>query len=515
MPTQTPEQKAAAFKAAGLTQEQQTNVQAGVQTPAPLLVTSSQSRSLYNDNVNKMNTAVSGLTPAQTESKPPDTNYFIQPGESTDAYNSRVADYRFQKNKTSTTTTKDATGTTTVTEPDGTTKTPKPIVQGENDKTGNTGLDPIVAKQYNDSLTALDQQVTDAHATLDEARATMQNDPAMTSAVDSIKAKYEKQIELMKEKNRMLLGSYKVNGIRNGMMQYANDMETNFMSEEQDKANQRVSDLVAQEQSMILKTQQAFKSGDIKAFNAAQAAYDKANSEKVSALNKLLTATNDQIKLVQAQTKIDAANAKQKISDDIRISTNLGKSVADALSTSGIKDEAQMDAYVEQMATENGVSNPDILKSAVLKAQQDTAKLQMTADKTAASLANTENSITNRDKRTAIAQQNANKKTTGNGSTKKPKSYQDGSYTYTDNDVSTYTNFLNQGGTSGDGKSFNARGSDQFVDPAAYVHALNDWVSNGGTPQGFVKKFPVTNVNPKSYSKLPEAIRPAKKKTAA
>lgn len=90
----------------------------------------------------------------------------------------------------------------------------------------------------------------------------------------------------------------------------------------------------------------------------------------------------------------------------------------------------------------------------------------------------------------------------------------DGSYKYTTEDVSTYANLLNQGGKGPNGTTYNARGTDTYVDPEAYIAVYKDWVSNGGTPKGFLKQFPVTNVNPESYSKLPAGLQPKTKATS-
>lgn len=366
------------------------------------------------------------------------------------------------------------------TNPPGTTSVTDP-------KTGKTyaGIDPVLAKQYNNSLTALDQQVASAKQTLDDAKATLANDPAAMAAIDAIAAKYDVLIQQMKDKNAILIGSQKVNSARSGALQYANEMNSNFMSNEMDRATQRVADLVTQEQTMILKTQQAYKDGDLKALNEATKAYDDANKEKLDAITKLLDETDKAVKTQQAQAKIDAASAKQQVSDDIRLSTSLATGIADAVMASGITDEKQIDDYIENMAEKSGIVNTDILKSAVTKAKQAAEKASLAA-------ANTKDIMS--------------KRKAGGAATAKAKGGgKDGAYTYTGDDVSTYTNILNQGGTV-DNIEYAARGKDSYVDPAAYMAIYNDWIKNGGTPAGFLKQFPVKNVNPDSRDKLPEGL---------
>lgn len=104
----------------------------------------------------------------------------------------------------------------------------------------------------------------------------------------------------------------------------------------------------------------------------------------------------------------------------------------------------------------------------------------------------------------------ANRGSSGGSSSTSKGGGTDGGYSFTGDDVASGTNLLNKGGTSPNGTKFGARGSDGYADPNAYLSVYNSWIQQGGTPTGFLKKFPVTNVNPSSYSKLPTAILPKK-----
>lgn len=483
-----------------------------------LLVTSGSSRTQYADNVGKMNTALTGISQSGTST----TGTGLPTGTTKSNSYSLDAKGNIISADGSSVATKDASGGYSsvsnslgqkLTGLDangnlifgGVTTTPTDTLGGDSKASTDTGLDPVVTKQYNDTITASDQVLQQRTADLEAAKATLANDPAAAAALDSIKHKYDVLIQAMRDKNKILIGSQTANAARNGSLQYANEMESNFMSEEMDHANERITNLVNQEQDLLLKTTLAYKTGDVKALGAAQAAYDKANASKLKAIGDLVKATNEHVKSVQAQQKIDAASSKQKITDDIRLSISLGKTIADSIKESGITDPAQIDQYIQSMAAGSNISNPDILKSAVVKAQQDQSKLDLSAT-------NTANVIKNRDAGTKIKQQNANKPKApsikGGGT--------DGGYKYTADDVASYTSLLNKGGTGPDGAVFAPRGSDSFVDPGAYVAALNDWVNNNGTPAGFAKKFPVKdNVNPDSYSSLPAAIQPKVKTTAS
>lgn len=353
------------------------------------------------------------------------------------------------------------------------------------------GLPPSIASLYKQSLATQDQNITNAQNALATAAATVQNDPAAAQAASAISAQYDVLINAMKEKNRQIIGGYTANAARSGGLQYANDMTENFMSEEMDKASQRISDLVAKEQSLILASNNAYKNNDVKAFNAAQTALEKATNDKTTALGKLLTATQNQVKAVQAQQKIDQTTAKNQLAADTTTATKIAAGMVTALKAAGITDPAAIQQYVQEMATKNGITNPDILAGALATAQQTQAK-------TDASLANTASTI---------AKRNA----TGSSSSTVKGGGTDGGYKYTGDDVASYTSLLNKGGAAPDGTTYAPRGTDGYVDPEAYVAAYTDWVANNGTPAGFLKKFPITNVNPTSIPTLPQALQPKTK----
>lgn len=373
-----------------------------------------------------------------------------------------------------------ATGTVTTptSNPDGTTTDP-------NDLT--SGLPPAVASAFKDTLTQQEQNIEQAQNTLAQAKATMMNDPAATAAASMIESHYATLIQNMRDKNNIVLGSYRTNAARNGSLQYANDMETNFMSNEMDRASTRLADLVTKESELVLKSNIAYKNADVKAFNTAQTALTKATTDKETTLGKLLTATNNQVKAVQAQQKLDMATKKNELSTDVTTSAKIADEMAQALGASGTTDQASIDSYVKEMAASNGIKNLDILKSALVKAQQSRTKANLSAE-------NTRSIINKRGK---------------GGGAPGGKGGTDGAYSYSAGDVASYSNLLNQGGTDPHGNTFSKRGADGFVDPGAYNAALSDWVKNGGTPAGFAKKFPVKgNINPTSYTALPAAIQP-------
>lgn len=477
------------------TQGQSISTGGGSIVPQALLVSSGPARTATANNVTKLaqitapppatTAAAGGSTTSPDMKNMPTIN--INTNSSTPAVPIKTADANAQSSQVA-----------TVTAPSGVnpTDTTTSTATGDDyDKAiASAGIkDPGMAAQYKQGLQALDTSAQNAYGTIQSLQtATADNDPATQGLISSIKAKYDAQIQLMKARNTQLLGKANTSVAAFGGL---GPMSQDFLSNEQNDADARVSSLQSQEDSLINQAKAAFATKNAKALNDAMTAYDKVNADKLKALNDLLSASDKQVKNLQAQQKIDAAASKQQVTTDISKSTNLGASIYKNIQDSGLTDQAQIDKYIAGIAQEYGISNPDILASAVEKARQ-------TASKTDASVANTADSIANRDARTKLAQQKKTSPSTkGDGV--------DATYHYTANDVETYGAFLNKGGTGPDGTKYAGRGSDTYVDPNAYTAAMNDWTTHGGTPAGFAKKFPVkSNVNPLSYGQLPEALRP-------
>lgn len=360
--------------------------------------------------------------------------------------------------------------------------------------TGNMSMvDPSLRAEYDKNNAQLTQQASDAKTAVANAVATMQNDPAALAAASNIQRQFDVLIKQMQDKNSMLLGTYRTNGARSGMLQYANDMYSNFMSMEMDKATTRIGDLQSKEFDPINKSNQAYKDKDVKALDAATKEYNNVLKEKQKSLTDLNKLVNDAVKNNQNQAKLDAAASKQKITDDIRVSTSLGKTIAETIRKSGVTDPKQIDDYISGMAEQNGVSNPEILKNAYVKANQDADKLDLSAE-------NTKNNIKNRDIRTGLAVTKAGKGGTGEIGGK-----------LSSTELNQLGNTLQTGGTFG-GRKYNGVGADGKYDPYLYSSHYTQLKTKVGiaAAQQFLSKYPPAKyLNPDNATntELPEEIR--------
>ena len=390
-----------------------------------LMVTSSASRATTSDNVNSMNTALSGVTGkpsvvantgggTTTTAATPGTDVFGNPIADTGVNALRVSGgtytgsdgnlyYNYDGTSAAnapaqTTTAAPASGTGTGSNGTGTTTAP---ATGDGTSTAatyatldngtqvaTTGLDPATASQFVSNINNQNSAAATALAQLNSAKATYANDPAMANALSTISAQYDTLIQNMQLKNNQLVGRASTAVAAFGGL---GTMAQSFMTDEMSAASARIGDLQTQEADLLLKTQLAYQAGDLKALNDAQTAADNANTAAFKAVSDLLTATNNQVKADQAQQKIDAANAKALNTQDL---SNSVKNAAGALSlltsSYGVTDPSQATPdQLNSIAAAFGVSNPAIIQAQMVSAYA-------TAQKTSLAAANTQSEIDTR-----------------------------------------------------------------------------------------------------------------------
>lgn len=434
---------------------------------SPVLITSSTaSRANQNTNVADLNTSLAASAP---------TSIGTYKGQSINAGPQNEIDAQVkaidagQSNtpvKTDTTTTTPAGGDTTTTTPAGgdtSTTTPGVDANGNPDLTAGMGLPPALASEYNSTMAGQKTDMANAQATLAAATATMQNDPAAQMAAQLIEAQFAPLFAAMRAKNTQMLGrANSANAAYGGNGQ----MGDNFMSTEMDAATQRLADLTTRLQSSLLKSNMAYQAGDVKAFNTAQTAVNKARTDQKTTLATLLTATNNHVKNVQAQAKMDAATAKATLSADISTSKASAPGMVTALAAAGITslDDPKVAPYVTAYATAHGISDPGTLMGELSTAWDTHAK--------------TTSSITNADAKTKYAV--GKPYPTKSGTTPK-------------------TTFSSSKGIAAVTPQMESiKGTDGYIDPAKWVAARTNWKSLGGTEASFNSNFK-GYLNPVSY----------------
>ena len=365
---------------------------------SPLITTSSASRANTANNVSTLNTATSNLSSGQLTKN----GIIATPSSTATAQN--IADAKAAGWVPATTTTTPAPaiaggaaspagGSSTSINGSGSGASPAggsstSIVDSNGNTIDTTGMDPGLVKSYTDTMTELDSQITSAKATLASASATLANDPAAAAAVANIQDSYEQQIELQQKKNAQMLGRSSMAVAAFGGL---GQMSSDFLTTEQQNASDNIATITTKETSAVLAAQQAYQKGDLAAFNTASDNLTKLTQDKLSAIDKLMTASAAAVKSLQDQQKIDAANTKAQQASDIKLSTSVANSIAQTIKDEGLTDPATIKAYIDGVAQAQGITDPTILESAVTTAQGTMAK-------TATATANTNSEIASRNK---------------------------------------------------------------------------------------------------------------------
>jgi len=397
------------------------------------IVTSNQSKANYANNVNTMNNANAGIV----ASNPSVVDYLNTTGQKSD-YNSRLAlatsmginnytgtatqntlmlnTLRSGTNGSNSNTDTPGAGGTgmngTKTDTSKTDINAPSVVSTSVDSTGNTiatnedgsysitysdgtlaklpkGMDPALASLQHDNIIALQKQKDKSKELMDELANTLANNPASQVAASRISASYDKLISQMEDKNKILAGTQMKNSARTGMMQYANEMDTNFKSMELDRSLSRIEDLITKKNDAIQKSNDAYKAGDVKAFDAASKDYEANLKNMNAAIKGVQDQINSQIKLNDAEIKQEQTLARQRTLDSYKASTATARAVATQIKD--ITDPVKIDEIITNSANELGITDPTILKSAV-------EKEQAIMEKESVGISNTKSTIANRDK---------------------------------------------------------------------------------------------------------------------
>lgn len=276
----------------------------------PLMVTSNQSRAQYGQNVQTMQNATGTGMPSATAAG---KSTAAQLGNTVGAASTPPTGTTININGTDSSSTPSTPNTTSSTTNNSTgSTTPTDTTTDTSTASGMGLLDPTTKQLLQNNIDDLTQQSQAAQAQVDSATATANNDPAMLAAANSIKAQYDQLIQAMTDKNNIMLGMSQTSVAAFGGL---GQMNQNFMSSEMSQAAQRIGDLQAQEADLIMKSNQAYQSGDVKALNDAMANYNTVNSQKMAAVSALLKAASD----AKTQAQTDANNLRDynlKVTED-------------------------------------------------------------------------------------------------------------------------------------------------------------------------------------------------------
>lgn len=288
------------------------------------------------------------------------------------------------------------------------------------------------------------------------------SDAATKSLIASTKATYQNKLNDVDRQYSNYKAGLQQMGIETNEAQSSPDLLAGHIQQASNDQMDKINALDAEESKALMDAQNAKADGDFKTLQAKMDYVKQVKQEKQQAIKDMY----DNITTAKTASDDEAQNIY---------------AVMQTL------DPSDQEAYIQAVAQKYGLPLDSLVGSL--------ASYSATQKKNDLETENVESEIANR----------GNSASSGGGT--------DGGYKYSGDDVAQGTSLLNQGGKGPNGVNFNGRGSDGFVDPNAYTAVYNSWIKNNGTPDGFLKKFPVTNVNPDSYDLLPEALQPSSSST--
>lgn len=346
---------------------------------------------------------------------------------------------------------------------------------------GTAGQPSAAQGIANEQNALLDSQLGTANDTLSKTLASASADEA--ALIQSIQATYAARRQKMEDLNTRMLEGKRIAGISAGRQRYATGMEGGLLSNEEMDGLQRITELQAEELSLIVKAKQARSETQIKAFNDYADRLTAINSEKIDVLTKLQSATIEADKAIADKKKEE----KAAVLDQTRLADSIAPAALQAYTA--LKTPEEKSAFVQKLAEKYGI-HPEMVQSSMLAYSDEYTKATLEQD------------LKREQVNTEKAQQ-SNYYSQITDRTNNP-----GGKAKAENPLTQAETMLESGAKTSDGTVFNGRGSDGYVDPYLYIQIYNGWDTEA-EKVAFLKKFPPEdNINPEfPAEELPQAIK--------
>lgn len=342
----------------------------------PVQQTTTQMRTAANENGAKLDGLLTNITGAsQAQKANPSQVSVVRDVDNGDG--TRTVTYSDGKTAR-VTSTKNNDGTETYKE-----MTPQDAVNYDRD----TGIETAVAKNKS--------RVDYANTTLDSIRS-MAN--ASTNAlIDSIKKTYQAKIALMEDSNKRIYAAKEQSGIRSGRAKYTSDTNADILGQEEQQGIARISELEGNMLTLIAQAEQARTDKDLDIFNQRMKDLNDADSTLQTEVQNLRKNAFDSLQEMRLKDKADSDIQKQQ--QDMMLDKSKRAAPALLSSLAQFSTPADQAAFIIAYADKAGI-DPTVLLGDIQAASQADAKSKLDIE-------NIKNQIANRDRSTAISQQNA------------------------------------------------------------------------------------------------------------
>lgn len=222
------------------------------------------------------------------------------------------------------------------------------------------------------------RKIDEDRANLDTQFATIKanSDATTQKYLDNITAKFDNLRAVLKSNTDQLLGAREKFNIATGGNRYTTNQSEGLLTNDQNNYVLKLGELASQESELVMQATQAKTKGEWDMLTSYMGQIDKLNDNKTATLKGLSDSLDKSIKQKQAEAKVTQAAGLMGYSDPTKLAQGIAPYILEATQT---MNPEQMDAYINQKATEYGVK-PDVLKSAILGANNnnmmDEAKLK-------------------------------------------------------------------------------------------------------------------------------------------
>lgn len=202
-------------------------------------------------------------------------------------------------------------------------------------------------------------------------------DERSSQMMDSIKQRFALRREQQKRTNEAVLAGTRTAGIRSGRNRYATELQDSILAAEESAGLQRIAELDAQEQQLLLEAQAANDEKSYKLLADKISAYDKASSEKRKAVLDLFQISQQQeqmaiersrearaeIEFERSQAEADALNLAVSNFDELMNEDgSLNEDLLNQMSADTGIDPAMIGRMVKQIELDNKASLPALVQ---------------------------------------------------------------------------------------------------------------------------------------------------------
>lgn len=173
-------------------------------------------------------------------------------------------------------------------------------------------------------------------------------DAETNSTIANIQQIYSKRKDEMASANKNALEFKRVSGIVSGRDRYAQDYQTDVLSDEERNGIKRIADLDAEQETLIMQAKQAREAKDMEALFQNMQMYETINKSKQAAIANLYKQAIDFEKLAIDRSKEQRSALMDQLDTQAKYADNLAATVMGSLTGDTKQDKEVFSAFASQ-----------------------------------------------------------------------------------------------------------------------------------------------------------------------